>query len=68
MSFLKEEFGSIKLVSTEANERIRHYEGLSKDFGQLKKYNELDTGSSFLAIDTGDYYKYEETTKTWYKL
>ena len=37
MSFLKEEFGSIKLVSTEANEWIRHYEGLSKDFGQLKK-------------------------------
>lgn len=68
MSFLKEEFGSIKLVSTEANEQVRHYEGLSKDFGQLKKYDELDTGSSFLAIDTGDYYKYEETTKTWYKL
>ena len=61
----KEKLGTIRCVN--AHDGIREYEGLSKDAGNLPTYPDLRTGSSFLAIDTGDFYKYEETTKTWYK-
>ena len=47
---------------------IRSYEGLSADVSKLPKYDDLGTGSSALCVDTGDYYKYEATTKTWYKI
>lgn len=45
---------------------IRHYEGLSKDKDKLPHY--VETGSSCLMVDTGDFYKYEKSTDTWYKL
>lgn len=55
------------LVCTEPPLRgVRHYEGLSKDVDKLPHYKDLSTGSSCLMLDTGDYYKYEKTTDTWY--
>lgn len=56
------------LVCTDVDEYIRHYEGLSQDVDKLPKYADLKTGSTFFAIDTSEAYKYEATTKTWYKL
>ena len=46
---------------------LRDYELLSNDFGKLPTSDNLMTGSSAYCIDTGDYYKYEATTKQWYK-
>ena len=43
------------------------YELLSTDVGKLPTSDNLMTGSSAYCIDTGDYYKYEATTKQWYK-
>ncbi len=57
-----------EVPSDEENLQIRSYEGLSTDVDKLPKYDNLATGSSFLALDNGDFYKYERTTKTWYKL
>lgn len=55
-------------VATSVSGQIRNYEGLSSDVSKLPKYDDLGTGSSAFCIDTGDLYKYEKTTKTWYKL
>lgn len=58
------DLGSFKATSSSGN--IRHYEGLSKDVGKLPHY--VETGSAALCLDTGDFYKFEKTTDTWYKL
>ena len=55
-------------VATSTDENRRSYEGLSADIAKLPKYDDLGTGSSALCVDNGDFYKYEATTKTWYKL
>lgn len=55
-------------VATSVSGQIRNYEGLSSDVSKLPKYDNLETGSSAFCVDTGDLYKYEKTTKTWYKL
>lgn len=55
-------------VATSVSGQIRNYEGLSSDVSKLPKYDDLQTGSSAFCVDTGDLYKYEKTTKTWYKL
>lgn len=47
---------------------IRNYEGLSTDIDKLPHYENLGTGSSALCLDTGDFYKYEKSTDTWYKI
>lgn len=47
---------------------VRKYEGLSKDVDKLPHYKNLSTGSSCLMVDTGEFYKYEKSTDTWYKL
>lgn len=47
---------------------IRNYEGLSADISKLPHYENLGTGSSALCLDTGDFYKYEKSTDTWYKI
>lgn len=47
---------------------IRNYEGLSIDVSKLPKYDNLGTGSSALCLDSGDFYKYEKTTNTWYNV
>lgn len=59
---------SIRFVGTGAKDSIRNYEGLFKDIAKLPKADELATGSSFLALDTAEVYKYEQTTKTWFLL
>lgn len=59
---------SIRFVGTGAKDSIRNYEGLSKDVAKLPKEDGLATGSSFLALDTAEVYKYEQTTKTWFLL
>lgn len=53
-------------VATDSTGMIRSYEGLSKDVSKLPHY--VDTGSSALCLDTGDYYKFHKQTDTWYKL
>lgn len=45
---------------------LRGYELLSADVGKLPTSDNLMTGSSAYCIDTGDFYKYEATTKKWY--
>lgn len=54
------------LVCVEAHGDIRCYEGLSKDKDKLPHY--VQTGSSCLMVDTGELYKYEKSTDTWYKM
>lgn len=58
------DMGSLVCVSSEGN--IRSYEGLAADIQKLPLY--VGTGSSFLASDTGDYYKFEATTQLWNKI
>lgn len=55
-------------VATSVSGDIRNYEGLSKDVDKLPKYDDLQTGSSAFCIDTGQLFKYEKTTKTWYEI
>lgn len=56
------------LVCTSVDGKIRGYEGLSKDYDKLPRYDDLETGSSVLFQDTSEVYKYEATTKMWSKL
>lgn len=58
------DMGSLKCTSNDGN--IRNYEGLSTDVSKLPHH--VDTGSSFLAIDTGAFYKYEASTDAWYEM
>lgn len=60
------DMGTLSATSVQGN--IRNYEGYSYDFDKLPTYDDLATGSSALFLDTGDLYKYEETTKMWNKL
>lgn len=53
-------------VATSVSGEVRNYEGLSKDINKLPHY--CATGSGALCLDTGEYYKFEKTTDTWYKL
>lgn len=55
-------------VATSVNGKIRDYEGLSRDIDKLPRYDDLGTGSSAFCLDTGQLFKYEKTTKTWYEL
>ena len=55
-------------VAMPGSDKVRNYEGLSADVGKLPKYDDLETGSSAFCIDTGQFFKYEKTTKTWYEL
>ena len=50
------------------NGNIRCYEGIASDAPYLPKYDDLGTGSQFLAYDTSEVYKYYAPNKTWYKL
>lgn len=61
------------MVATNVEGNIREYKGLSKDFDKLKqvsqskKYDDLETNSSAYLVDTVEYYKYEKTSREWYK-
>ena len=59
------DMGSV--VCTSYSGKVRDYELLSKDLDKLPKYDDLGTGSSAYVIDTAEFYKYESTTKMWYK-
>ena len=51
-------------VAVEVLGPTRHYKGLSVDVQKLPHY--AGTGSTAECIDTGDVYKFEKTTDTWY--
>lgn len=53
-------------VCVESNGNQRDYEGLSTDVSKLPHY--VDSGSSALCLDTGDYYKYHKPSDKWYLL
>lgn len=53
-------------VATSATGNMRSYEGLSADVSKLPHY--VDSGSSALCVDTGDYYKYLKSEDRWYKI
>ena len=53
-------------VAVSANGNIRNYNGLSADVPKLPHY--VDTGSSAMCLDTGDYYKFHKPSDAWYKL
>lgn len=55
-------------VATSADGNIRNYEGLSADIDKLPRYDSLGTGSSAFCLDTGQLFKYERTTRTWYEI
>lgn len=59
------EMGSIHCVGSEGGKR--EYVGLSKDLDKLPTYDDLESGSAALMIDTSEAYLYEATTKSWYK-
>lgn len=54
------------LECTEAEGGKRSYQGLSADVSKLPTYDDLDTGSSAMMLDTGDFYFYHAPTKQWY--
>lgn len=59
------DLGSFTCIDADGN--IRHYEGLSID-APAKLPHYVETGSSALCLDTGDYWKYLKSTDTWYQL
>lgn len=60
------DFGSIVVVSPKNGMGQRDYEGLAKDFSKLPTY--CGSGSTFMALDTGEIYDYHAPTKKWYLL
>lgn len=62
------DLGSLVCVTDDKDGKIRNYEGLSQDVDKLPKYADLETGSSAFFYDNLETYKYEKTTKTWYKI
>lgn len=57
------ELGSIHRVFKDGGKR--HYEGLAKDSDKLPLY--VANNSSCFMNDTGEYYKFDESKKLWYK-
>lgn len=59
------DLGSFKCVSV-SDRNVRSYQGLSSDVSKLPKYEGLGNGSSALCVDTGAFYFYNASDKTWY--
>lgn len=59
------DLGSFTCTGVEPG-NVRSYQGLSKDVSKLPKYDGLGNGSSALCTDTGTFYFYDKSTKTWY--
>lgn len=57
------QLGSIHRVFKDGGKR--HYEGLAKDSDKLPLY--VADNSSCFMTDTGEYYKFDESKKLWYK-
>lgn len=54
-------------VCTDSDGDIRHYEGLAAD-APAKLPHYVETGSSALCLDTGDFWKFHKPSNTWYQL
>lgn len=62
------DLGSLNCVEAHGPlEMVRQYSGLQADFSKLPKYDQLLTGSTFIAADTGVLYTYVATDKTWHQ-
>lgn len=64
------DLGSLVCVSN--NHELREYEGLAKDSdklptGSIEAYRDLKTGSSFMAIDSDLFMKYDAESCQWYE-
>ena len=60
------DLGSFECTGFEGNKRF--YSGLSVDApDKLPTYDNLETGSSAMCLDNGDFYLYHAQTRTWYK-
>lgn len=58
------DFGTFKPIGV-VKDNLHHYAGLSKDISKLPTYGA--TGSTARCVDTGEIYRFEESTKKWYK-
>ena len=54
-------------VCTDSDGDIRHYEGLAAD-APAKLPHYVETGSSALCLDTGDFWKFHKPSDAWYQL
>lgn len=54
-------------VAMPGSDKVRNYNGLSKDIEKLPKYSDLMTGSSAFCMDTAELYMYEQKSKIWVK-
>ncbi len=69
------DLGSLNCVEAHGpGDMIRQYSGLKADFSKLPKYASagmtglsLQTGSTFIAADTGEVFTYIAKDKTWYQ-
>lgn len=69
------DLGSLNCVEAHGpNDMIRQYSGKIADFSKLPKYDNaglngasLQTGSTFIAADTGEVYTYVSKDKTWHQ-
>lgn len=62
------DLGSLNCVEAHGPlEMIRQYSGLKSDFSKLPKYPQLQTGSTFIAADTGEVFTYVASDKTWHQ-
>lgn len=58
------DLGSLECIGYDKGKR--EYQGLSGDADKLPVYDDLATGSSAMMVDTGEFYLYQATTRTWY--
>ena len=58
------DFGTFKPIGV-VKDNLHRYAGLAKDVNKLPLYGA--TGSTAQCVDTGDIYRFEESTKKWYK-
>ena len=61
------DLGSFECIDKQDTNQ-RNYEGLSVDVDKLPTYDNLESGSTALCLDTGEFFKYPAKTKTWYQL
>ena len=61
------DLGSFECIDKQDTNQ-RNYEGLSVDVDKLPTYDNLESGSTALCLDTGEFFKYHAKTKTWYQL
>lgn len=60
------DLGSFVCTDANGGGMTRSYEGLCADISKLPHY--VNSGSTALCLDTGDFYKFHKPTDKWYKL